>query len=1385
MVPPHRHTKADKPAGRRASSLKYDHSEHGRTVRRERVRTKRRIAKTHISRIRLPDLVEDWACADLRTNYAVFEAAHTPAADFDESEFTHWLQHPPFNLAAIALTEDPSDYDDHSNWYVSCAVDGCLLRREQQREAQLKEKLGRIGKKEIVDNLRKEVRALLEGDWAEMQGMGSIYQPGTREHTLFFSTPPTSDDRIRLQDLWHDPELPHGRMRSVVDALNEKHWQITLAGRIVSVVEALDERYLVIEALPGNQMLEDFKELVWALGRLQERTTVNVKVTNSWTRLGTNGWASGLIYVHLTSTTRLKTHAWERDESWVVAPTLIEPALSNTRIIDPIESGASRLLCRQPPAHRQHTPRKSAGDILSRQQWVIKSSFLGIVRSTYEMTERDDIPANETMDQGEIFLVYIVEFCVQDVLREAVHNGMLDHDQISAQDRAAGKIGDDVHRRAIWDNVRIPVLDSDVGVVVITVGRVAKVLRIGRVRASREEGVSRGVGLGDGGKEPDRTDLAADGTVGDTDLISAGEERDRVTSVARAETLGHRLAAYLRVVLHFDSFFVRFLSSSSQSDTRKQMSESESEPVASQPDVVNADQPAAADSDTNGEVKTGAKTKSSKGKAKSKVLLTKRQRLERNRRCWAEGRREEEILKPQQDAFRVAKLSGKAALKTFFKLVQNEFIFKIGWRLEDWEEPEGPLPDYDPTAPPVIEELSDEDEALKDARIELLCVSVKNWYLNRERATKKPRIVDAPAVATEKLPKVKGVDDAVIYVANRLRLPPPKRATAGHQQFMREAFASEIGPVVAERWAARLGPDSTQAERNEKPPPHMGAKVALELYQDMEKTDPERHADLKKRGTEVAEQEKMDYKQKLQDWPDKSPDARQMAYELIEPLMRDYLKAVADTLGMHIFAVIGGPVPKFGGDIRTVKISIGTNNAPSPVSFPEWDKEHWEREINQKFIAYLETAYTPAQRRAAALPKKKANAIDILDDSSLIALPTENDNHGSRASSSNSKSTPPTDDESTPDDVSKPVDDDDSDNQSSDEESDPAKAEQRAYEEARAAERARQAQIAKNKKLIADLGLGNAAALLGIKTSVVDKPPPKRRAPRKPVEASGPLRRSSRTSIGTAASDSDVSMTDGGGGPPPSERDSLGTDDEPMSIDNENPIPLNNAPHDPMDLDALAASVIVNLFPAKSSAPAKPTVKASAPSSTTPASTSGGGLRRLLALDALKTDIIPSCPPAAAEWLRIVWKEFTGQNLGTAYNAAIRAYAALEAEYGYVKGGGKLSTQHRPKQVSAWIQHARVAKPTYCGIADTGTDNGRPGSAARKGESWDLLIAPGINGMLNAMVMLYWWGCEDQETGAWPTKDWIEAVEDVTRVCESLQEEEEEKKRAKKRKTID
>ncbi|KAJ7059370.1 hypothetical protein C8F01DRAFT_1085189 [Mycena amicta] len=395
----------------------------GRQVRRERVRGKRKIAKTHISRVALPDLVEDWACATLRQTYEVFKAALDLDGEFDESEFAHWISSPPFDASAIALADEPDDA--HYLDWLACLVDGCLLRRERVFEAALKEELGSLGKKQTRDRLRTDVKSLLTQDWEAMRRKETLYRPGTREHTVyerhviflarriyrmyylrfrdttihqndqllflpdthpptamsttrhpifftrFFRSPPTRDDALKMQDLKRDCELPRGQIRSFVNVLTGKHWQITLAGRIVAVVQEPEARYLVLEALPGDPMLQDFQEMVWALGRLKDRAmqTTITKGVDSWTRPGRNGFDSGYVYVHITSKTQLTTHAVEREEPWIVEPV----APLRQAPVDPLAVGAA-VFC---VAHLLQIDNQLHDEPpMFSKQWVVKCRFL-------------------------------------------------------------------------------------------------------------------------------------------------------------------------------------------------------------------------------------------------------------------------------------------------------------------------------------------------------------------------------------------------------------------------------------------------------------------------------------------------------------------------------------------------------------------------------------------------------------------------------------------------------------------------------------------------------------------------------------------------------------------------------------------------------------------------------------------------------------------------------------------------------------------------------------------------------------------------------------------------------------------------------------------------
>ncbi|KAJ7054998.1 hypothetical protein C8F01DRAFT_1259033 [Mycena amicta] len=366
-------------SGSSLSDLKYDHSERGRQVRREQVRSRRKIAKVHIPRLVLPDLVEEWACADLRQTRKVFIAAHRLADDFEEIEFAHWISPPPFDAAAISLADEPPE-GNYNDWLASL-VDGCLLRREEAFEAGLKEQLELIGQKKMWDRLRTEpappavfaldittIKFFFFPTPISLHPSMSTTPRYPTFFTRFFTSPPTRDDPLKRQELKRDSELPRGEIRSfVTHAVTDKHWQITLIGRIVAVVQEQEERYLVLEALPGEEMLQDFQEMVWALERLKDRTaqSSHTKCANSWTRPGLDGFDSGFIYVHITSRTQLTTHACERGEPWIVEPPFTP--------VDPLAVGAAvycvaYLLQIDNMVHDE--------PLISSKQWIVKCRFL-------------------------------------------------------------------------------------------------------------------------------------------------------------------------------------------------------------------------------------------------------------------------------------------------------------------------------------------------------------------------------------------------------------------------------------------------------------------------------------------------------------------------------------------------------------------------------------------------------------------------------------------------------------------------------------------------------------------------------------------------------------------------------------------------------------------------------------------------------------------------------------------------------------------------------------------------------------------------------------------------------------------------------------------------
>ncbi|KAJ7051254.1 hypothetical protein C8F01DRAFT_1263279 [Mycena amicta] len=509
---------------------------------------------------------------------------------------------------------------------------------------------------------------------------------------------------------------------------------------------------------------------------------------------------------------------------------------------------------------------------------------------------------------------------------------------------------------------------------------------------------------------------------------------------------------------------------------------------ASVEDVPDVDDPqvplARAESDKTapGVEATGVKVSKSKANKKAVPLdIPDGIEVEMGQRNWAKGLVEDQILAPGEAAYAEAVCSGNHAA--------------VGWRTAMKARPIGPLPHWDETV--VLPEepgLSEAEEKVKAWIIEQMRERIERYYSYRYETTRGKSV------------KASNADDPYSVLFTELAgIVPVKKCLQGYQQYMKESYAAEIAPVVNSRWLD----ERDKAPDAKAPPAHYRAKIARELFNDLDKTT---QAAIKGRAKLTAQREREEYAERLRSWPDRTPECVQRAIDNLPGVMHRIMQGIADATGMQFFLVGGGPTPRYGGEIRTIHMSIGQNRAPVPTSFPLWKRAHFNQEILGSFKEYLATAYTPAQRMAMALPDDD-DADFVLDNPDLLSMtdmadasapaPSSTNATSSSAAASSSK-TPAA---SSSKKVAVSDDDmDDSDVDKDDEEAD----RNRRLDYAKM----RNENIARNKALLAALDLSHAKEQLGEKPA----PKPRKRRQQNPTTTQ-PVRCSQRHSGPTDAMD--------------------------------------------------------------------------------------------------------------------------------------------------------------------------------------------------------------------------------------------------------------------------
>ncbi|KAJ7715468.1 hypothetical protein B0H16DRAFT_1477362 [Mycena metata] len=324
-------------------------------------------------------------------------------------------------------------------------------------------------------------------------------------------------------------------------------------------------------------------------------------------------------------------------------------------------------------------------------------------------------------------------------------------------------------------------------------------------------------------------------------------------------------------------------------------------------------------------------------------------------KAWAKGAREE-VLRPHIAAYTDALERGWRAERDYLDEVCREYHAIFDWQLKDHEEPPQPLVVYDKFALPVVEALEPEQAEEKRVRKEMLNSRILRWLKYRARALRKTVKMDPRN------------DPYAILLGKLSGINAPPKARQAFQQYMHESYDTEIAPAVQARWAAtRDNLNGNGAAATQKGPnAPFRALVARELFAEL--TQEEQDA-LKERAKEEAATAREEYEKKRKAPPSKSPEDRQRCIDALGAFLSPILRGIQEYTGLHSVAIFGGPMPKYGGELKTVHVAYGRSRDAAPALFPQWAKARFNRDVVGLMHEYLQAAFTAVECAEAALPQ--------------------------------------------------------------------------------------------------------------------------------------------------------------------------------------------------------------------------------------------------------------------------------------------------------------------------------------------------------------------------------------------------------------------------------
>ncbi|KAJ7470076.1 hypothetical protein B0H11DRAFT_1920231, partial [Mycena galericulata] len=316
--------------------------------------------------------------------------------------------------------------------------------------------------------------------------------------------------------------------------------------------------------------------------------------------------------------------------------------------------------------------------------------------------------------------------------------------------------------------------------------------------------------------------------------------------------------------------------------------------------------------------------------ARKREWRRKSKELRKSNKMWAEGARKD-LLKPHIEDYADALDRGWRAERDYLQKVASEYHARI-------------------TA--AVETLTDEERAERHARIEVLNVRIRRWLKYRARSLRR------------KLSSKVDVSNPFSVLLSKLAgIKVPHKARQAYQQYMHESYKT-----VMRRWSRRAGPPIGRLQRRCQPQESGCFLPCRNLAGTFAALPEAERVALAKRAVDEARKLKAEYDAAMKAGPSKTPEFRQRCIDAFGPFMVPLMKGLEEYTGLQGMIIMGGPMPKFNGEIGTIHLSVGRNLAAVPVPFPTWNKERFTRDVVDFMKEYLRTAYTSEQCAEAALP---------------------------------------------------------------------------------------------------------------------------------------------------------------------------------------------------------------------------------------------------------------------------------------------------------------------------------------------------------------------------------------------------------------------------------